>query len=228
MQVMKPLRVSLCALTLLIQVAPALAESSVPYGFYIEANVGGTKVTTSRTEGLDGAQLTGSSGVGVNGTMGYKINRYIGVEMGYTLYPSTTVRSLVVDTVDFDIAAPTSYYNVGQLQNTAVDLAARGIIPLQDSGVELFGKLGIARLSSRFSSTNLSNVVDTIGDTDENTEATYAYPSSHNTIGLYAGLGIQYYFSQECALNVQYDYARGNNTTGNFALWSGGISFLFG
>jgi hypothetical protein len=176
----------------------ALAIMSAPMGWYLEANGGSAKLSNVNYPGN-----SSSSGVGGNANLGYKFMPYVTAEIGYSLYPSSTISNAAGSK-----AATVKHYSY--------DLAARGILPMGDTGFEAFAKLGVQRITSNININNAATA-NNMGVGSNSSSAT----------GLYMAAGAQYYFMPELALNVQWARAQGNSSTGNEDLFSGGISFIF-
>lgn len=175
---------------------PALATMSVPNGWYIEGNVGATRVSDKN---YGGSANTSNPGFSLD--LGYKFMPYLGMELGYTLYSNTTVK--------------VSGTKAGTDKHYSFDVAAKGILPITDSGFEPFAKLGVARISTR-STVNDDTLANSIGFTSGNRSAT----------GAYLGAGAQYYFLPELAGVLQWSRVVGNHRTGTLDFYSVGISFL--
>ena len=183
-----------CGLTSVMAVAP------LPSGWYLEGNGGSSRVTNANY--APGSSLS-SSGVGWNLNGGYKFIPFFAAEVGYTKYANSSSKISGVK------VATATYYSY--------DLAGRGLLPIGDTGAELFAKLGIARLNSNVKATNaaVSNGVAVATGTN-------------NATGYYFGLGADYSFMPRLAVNGQWQRAKGNSKTGNLDLYSLGVSYLFG
>jgi hypothetical protein len=180
--------------------ASTLAIMSVPSGWYLEGNAGSAHLS-NRSYGHGNSST--QSGLGGNVNLGYKFMPYFGLEIGYSQYPNANVKNAAGSKVARD-------------KHYSYDLAGKGIVPIADSGAELFAKLGIQRINSHVSSTNASAASSAgVGS------------GHHSATGLYLGIGGQYYFMPELAVVVQWQGAQGNNKTGNENLFSGGLSFIF-
>jgi len=179
-----------------------LGTMPLPQGWYAEGNYGLTKSTGKSYP----THTNKNSGTGWNVNAGYKFMPYVGIEAGYTRYAATRLQNTAGTTAAHD-------------NHQAVDLAVKGIAPLGCSGVELFGKLGINRISSKISGVNASAAAvnsltfDTRGK---------------NSTGLYLAAGAQATFTPYIQANLQWAQAYGNNSTGNQALYSLGISYILG
>lgn len=195
----KILKGILCGVSFCMFAAPAFAEMSLPYGWYLEANAGSSTLTNNPYPGSVSA-----SGIGYNANLGYKFMPYVGAELGYTQYANVTVKNGIGTKAGIG-----RYY--------AWDLAAKGILPFYDSGFEAFAKLGVQRLATNMSLKNAAAATG-IGLSS----------GSHSTTNLYYGVGLQYYFMPEFAINAQWMRANGNSSTGTETLLSGGLSFIFG
>ena len=190
--------VTLSGLVMLGLFTAAHAALPLPYGWYVEGNVGG-----SQEQGKSYPGSTQTRGFGWNVDAGYKFMPYLGAEIGYTGYYHTNIN------------AP-SGSTAGQDNHYSYDFAGKGILPIADYGIELFGKLGIAGIQSNVRISN-STAASSIGLTS----------SSNNTTGLYMAVGAEYYVLPQMAVNGQWARVQGNSNTGNLTLLSVGLSFLF-
>lgn len=177
----------------------AFAVMSVPYGWYIEGNIGSTHLSNASFPGS-----SSSSGVGGNANVGYKFMPYFATELGYTRYANTSIKNGAGTQVATD-----KFYSY--------DLAGKGILPVANSGFELFAKIGAQRLNSKISVSNSAGAV-----------ALGIGSSNHSVTGIYLGIGADYAVLPELALVAQWQRAQGNNSTGNMDLISAGINFIFG
>lgn len=199
MQGMKLLRAVTGTFALLLLAAPAYAVMSLPYGWYLEGNAGSTTLTEKSYPGRDS-----SSGVGYNASVGYKFMPYFAMEAGYSRYAQTIIKDAAGNKAGTD-------------NHDSYQIVGKGIIPVYESGFELFAKLGATRVASDLKIDNAS-VANSIG----------LGGSSHNDINIFFGFGGQYYFMPELAVVGQWQRAVGNSSTGTMGLVSGGISFIFG
>jgi hypothetical protein len=195
----KKIVVSILCVLVAIFVAPAFAIMSVPYGWYIEGN-GGSSHLSNKSYGIGGSS---SSGIGGNGNVGYKFMPFLGVEIGYTRYANTSIKA-----PDGTKAGEDTHYSY--------DIAARGILPISDSGVEAFAKLGAQRITSHITIKD-NNAANQVGLTG----------GRHSSTGLYMGVGGQFYIYPELAIVAQWQRAQGNSSTGTEDLYSLGLSFIF-
>jgi len=177
--------------------APALAVMSNPNGWFLEGNIGSTKLSNKSYNGS-----SSSSGVGYNGNLGYKFMPYFAAEAGYFRYADTKITS--------------NGTTAGTDKHYSWDIAFRGILPAADTGFEAFAKVGAERISSHTTIQN-STTAANIGINS----------GSHSNTGLFVGGGVQYYVMPELAGVVQWQRAYGNSSTGTMDLISGGISFMF-
>src|SRR5690349_1387632 len=113
------------------------SQMSVPYGWYVEGNGGYSTLTGASYPGK-----VNSSGFGGNANLGYKFMPYVGVEIGYSLYAGTSIQMPGPGTM------------VAKAKHYSYDIAARGILPIVDSGFELFAKLGAQHIASSVSIKN--------------------------------------------------------------------------
>lgn len=185
-----------CTLT-----SSVFAAMPVPLGWYLEVNGGGS---SAQDKNYGNGTTIDRSGWGWNGNIGYKFMPYFATELGYTSYAPSKIKNSSLDTQ----AAKDTHYSV--------DLAAKGILPLTNSGAELFAKLGAARLNSHTSVTNQSAMTGlnfTVG--------------TRNSIGYYLGLGAEYAFMPNFIGVAQWARAKGNSNTGALDLYSIGLAYIF-
>lgn len=180
----------------------AMAVAPLPMGWYVDANVGTAKVTNASY--ASGSSFS-NSGVGWNLNVGYKFTPFFAAEAGYTNYANSTSK------VNGVKIATATYYTY--------DAAGKGILPIGDTGAELFAKLGIAHLNSNVKAENSSYAT---------ANGIAVSTGTSNVNGYYYALGAAYYFIPALAGNIQWQRAKGNSKTGNLALTSLGISYLFG
>lgn len=183
------------ATAILGMTASAYAVESVPFGTYVEVNLG-----TSSTNDLKLPATTSmtSSGTGYNLIVGYKIMPFFAAEAGWTRFATANIKNSAGVVVAKD-----SHYSY--------QLAARAILPIEDSGFELFAKLGITRLV-----TNLT-VNDNAGSLAFNN-------GPHNAAGVYMGVGASYAFTPSAEGNIQWSRAKGSNLSGSLDLYSIGVT----
>jgi len=187
---------TICATTSVFAVAP------LPNGWYLEGNGGYSSINNGNY--VSGSSIS-TTGIAWNLNGGYKFSPFFGGEVGYTRYSNSAAKVNAVK------VAKATYYSY--------DIAGKGILPIGDSGFELFAKLGIARLNAKVSSTNSSYAIANGINVSTGTNASTGY---------YFGLGADYSFLPALALNGQWQRAKGNNKTGTQNLYSLGMSYLFG
>jgi opacity protein-like surface antigen len=179
---------------------PALANMmSVPMGWFLEANGGSAHLSNTNFQGS-----TSSSGIGGNANLGYKFMPYVAGEVGYSRYPNTNIKTFSNGTT------------AGEIKHYSYGLSVRGILPISDSGFEVFAKLGVQRMKATISIQNAAAAAS-IG----------LGSSSHSSTGLYLGAGAQFYFMPEMAVVAQWQRAQGSSGTGTEDLYSLGLSFIF-
>ncbi|MEO8402146.1 MAG: outer membrane beta-barrel protein [Gammaproteobacteria bacterium] len=180
----------------------AFAVAPLPSGWYLDANVGASRATNV-------SYATNSSksntGWGSNLNVGYKFMPFLGGEIGYTWYSQIKAKAFGT--------------NVATANNSAFDVAAKAILPIGTSGAELFAKLGVARLRSEVKATNTAFA---------NANGILVNTGTHHTTGYYFGIGGDYSFYPSMSVHAQWQRAKGNNTTGNFDLYSIGLTYLVG
>lgn len=202
MQGKKRIVLALSAITAIVGFSSAFATcTSVTDGWYLEANAGSTNVSSKN---YPSGVSASSSGIGGNVNIGYKFMPYFATEMGYTRYTNTGLSAN-----DVSVASDTLY---------SYDIAFRGILPVANSGFELFAKVGGGRIKSDINVTGSRAVAAAAAGVSN---------QSHSHTGLYFGGGGQYYFMPEAAFVIQWQRIDGNSSTGTADLFTGGFSFIF-
>ncbi len=188
--------VAACSMTTL-----AMGVASIPMGWYLEGNLGASRISS-----VSYAPNTtiSSSGLAWNINGGYKFMPYFAAEIGYTSYANATINF--------------NGTKVGKDQAQSYDLAGKAIIPIQDTGGEVFAKLGVARAKAHVTVSNAS-LLAASGET--------LNTGQHNSTDVYFGLGADYAFMPNTAVNLQWNRVAGNNSTGNLDLLSLGLTYLF-
>lgn len=179
---------------------PIWAQTSVPYGWYVEGNVGSSRQQDSN---YPVGSSSSSSGIGGNASLGYKFMTYFATEFGYTLYANTSIND-------------STGTKAGTDKHYSYDLAGKAILPISMGGFELFAKCGVQRLYSSISINN-PTAANNLG----------LGRGQHNKTGPYLGAGGEYYFSPEFAVVAQWTRAVGSSATGTMDLFSVGLSFIF-
>lgn len=174
---------------------------SIPMGWYLEGNAGWSN---PQNKNYGAGTSTSNTGFGWNANVGFKFMPYLGLEGGYTKYGDTNVNA--------------NGTKVAKDVHFSYDLAFKGILPLSDTGAELFAKLGAARIKSHTIITN---------PTAANNAGVNIPAGTNTVIGFYMGVGGEYAFFPYLLGNVQWARAKGNNKTGNLDLYSIGIAYMF-
>jgi hypothetical protein len=180
-----------------------LAAISLPSGWYVEGNIGQSK-QTSKNYGA--GTSTDNSGWAGSVIAGYKFMPYFGGEVGYTRYADTTIKT-------------TGGSKVAKDRLYSVDIAGKAMLPITDSGFELFAKLGVARAYSKERVTDSTTAANNGLSFDT---------SQKSATALYMGLGADYSFMPNLAVNAQWARAKGNTNTGYLDLYSIGLTWLVG
>jgi hypothetical protein len=181
--------------------AGAAAGASLPMGWYLEGNAGAAKI--SDVSFATNSSIT-TSGLGWNFNVGYKFMPYFAAELGYTDYAHSNIKS--------------NGTSIAKDQATAYAVAGKAILPVQESGMEVFAKLGIARAKSNITVNNAAYVA-------ANKIAITA--GANNSTDLYLGLGGDYSFTPNMAANLQWARVDGNSRTGNLDLYAVGLTYTF-
>jgi len=177
----------------------SIAAVSIPYGWYVSANGGWSKV---QHKNYPGPSSSGNGGV--VGAAGYKFSPFLAVEGIYSSYSSVNIHS-----AGWTVARD-RFYSYG--------LLGKVIFPIASSGFSLFGKVGVGRLISSLKVTNpalaaQNNLVFNSG--------------TNGATGLYLGAGAEYSFTTNLLGNIQWLRLHGNRNTGNMQFVGGGFAYLF-
>jgi opacity protein-like surface antigen len=182
------------AALLSIAMPAAALQMSTPEGWYAEANIG-----TAHLSGVNYEGSTNNNGATYNLNLGYKIMPYAAIEAGYTKYKNSKIE------IDGETLANVSHYSY--------DLSAKGILPVYDTGFELFAKLGAQHMRAKATAANSSITGD--------------ISASNQSTGPYYGIGGQFNVMSELGIVVQWQRAQGNNNTGTEDFFSVGVAFIF-
>lgn len=178
------------------------AAVSVPSGWYVEGNIGTTRV--SNVTYSPGASVT-SAGLGGNIDAGYKFIPYFATEIGYSKYADAKIKN------------PAGTQGA-TAKNTALDITAKGILPIVNTSVQFFAKLGLAYARSDVS----------ISDATAASTMPGLQTGTHKTASAYLGAGLDYSISPNFPVNFQWQRAQGDNRTGALDLYSVGLAYIFG
>ncbi len=179
----------------------AIGAVPIPTGWYLEGNLGASKISNVSYAAHTSIS---STGLGWNLNGGYKFIPYFAAEVGYTSYAAGTINF--------------NGTKVGKDQATSYDLAGKAIMPIQETGAEVFAKLGVARAKAQVTATNAA-LLAANGET--------LSTGNHRSTNLYFGVGGDYSFMPNVAMNVQWNRVDGNNSTGHLDLFSLGAAYLF-
>lgn len=141
----------------------ALAVESKESGLYLNGNLGYGKVN----EDVTGSTESDNTGFASNINFGYKLNRNLALEAGFSKYPDESFGS-----------------GIEGSENYSVELDAKLILPIQQSGFELFGKLGAAAVHHKL-------------------EGPVTDAGTHTEPAAYVGAGASYSFTEKNAIVVQ-------------------------
>jgi hypothetical protein len=193
----KILTVIASTITTFFIAASANAAVALPNGWYAEANVGDSRVKISSPP----SSSVSNSGFGWNANLGYKFTPYFAGEVGYTKYSDADIKLSGTK-----IARDTLY---------SYQIVGKAILPVSDTGLEVFAKIGAARVNTHMVNTNPS--VGTVSN-----------PGTTKTTSLYYGLGAQYSLLPNVPINVQWNRAQGKSSSAkNLDLISAGVAYIF-
>lgn len=194
----------LAAFAAMLGVSPAvMATVPLPYGWYVEGNIGASRANNVSYASGTSTSAQGNS-AGWNLDLGYKFIPFFGIEVGYTNYSNQNA--------EFGSA------KVASASMYSYDIAGKAMLPFGDSGFEVFGKLGASRVHSHVKVSNSAVV---------NANGIVVNTGTHAATGLYFGLGADYAFMPNLTGSLQWNRARGNNSTGDLDLYSVGLTYIF-
>lgn len=177
----------------------ALAAVQLPMGWYLEGNVGASRLSNVNLGNV--SQNSSSVAYGVNA--GYKFMPFFATEGGGIKYANITAKN-------------NAGVNVASDKIYSINLAGKGIWPISP-GFELFAKLGVAYLHSHLKITNSSAAYG------------LGIPSgTHTKTGAYLGVGADYSYLPNVPIILQWTRARGDNATGTLDFYSIGVAYIFG
>jgi hypothetical protein len=177
----------------------ALAAKSLPFGWYVEGNLG--KSSTYKI--LPGRVRDTGLGWNING--GYKFTQFVAVDVGFTHYAEARVQNSAGTSVSTD-------------SRFSYDIAGKFMLPIASTGLEVFAKAGVGRIHS-YNSLRNQNAAQLNGLTF-NTGA-------HSATGAYFGAGADYAILPSVLTNLQWMRASGTRATGRGDLYSAGLSYIF-
>lgn len=179
----------------------AMAVMSVPYGWYAEGNSGQSRIS----QGYPQPSSSGSTGFGWGVNFGYKFSPYAAGEVGYTHYSTVKIRNVFGNYV-----ANNSHYSY--------DVAAKGMMPVGTTGLEVFVKVGVSRIQNHLDIVNYPATA--AGGLVFNT-------GTHISTGVFGGIGAEYSVTTNLLINLQGMRAKGTSKTGDGNLISGGVAYIF-
>lgn len=186
----------------IIPIQSTFAVCSIPMGWYIDGDIG---VTRMYGQSYPAGVSNKTSGTGWAAGGGYKFNRFVGAEVDYMRYADTRIRSNTGVTLARDV-------------RYAVAAAAKVMYPILNSGVEIYGKLGLDWIHAKLGSIDATGAALVQLNLNNGTRTAR---------GLYWGGGVQYFFNENFAAHIQYAQVQGSSNTGNLGLTSIGLSALF-
>jgi opacity protein-like surface antigen len=187
------------ALGLAVVCGTAAAAEARTFGWYLEGNLGHssshkTFPGTVKNTGLGGS-LAG----------GYKFTQYVAVDVGLTQYAQARIQNSAGTTAATD-------------QHFSYDIAAKFMLPIMKTGLDLFARAGVDRMHSQ---------VDLVNQGAANRDGLLFNTGIHSHNGIYYGAGAEYAVLSALFVNAQWMRATGSYTTGRADLYSGGLSYIF-
>lgn len=171
-------------------------------GWYVGGNIGRAKINNISFGANTEKKNTGIAWI-ING--GYKIMPYGGLEIGYSDYGKTEVTHVGTDII-----------NASQ---SSLHAALKGVLPVGETGFELFAKLGVSRVKSDNKVSNFSYVAAN----------NLSINARKKTVGGYfVGFGAGYAWRPDIIFNLGWQRVKGNKDTGRLDLKFIGVEYLFG
>ena len=173
------------------------------YNFYIEGDIGYTFSNwTIPFNYLFPLQTYSSStnfsgGFTGGGDLGYKLNKYFSIELDAFDLP----------TVKYNVNSSTSTYTAsdsGSVSNWLLGFSGKLTVPIaQISGLDIFGKFGVAYRAG----TNKDNDILNVVGSGYGTQNIFVQPTSFSVVEPIFGGGLQYHLNEHWVINAQYLYA---------------------
>ena len=174
---------------------------SLPKGWYVEGGGGYTRLTGKT---YPGSTTVKTSPPGWYATVGRKFSPYLAVEGSYFGYSNTSIKN-------------SESITAAQDKHRSIDVNGKLILPFKSSGLEAFGKLGLAWLNSKI--ININSQAAAVNNMTFNT-------GNYTALGPFLGVGAQYYATPNISAILQFTEAIGNSNTGNLSFISLGASLL--
>lgn len=233
------LATTLCTCAMAMSVTPVFADMSNPYGWYVEGNVGGVD-----TSDFDFHFKHETYNLGGNINFGYKFMPFFGLEIGASRFSNINLklddfqRNILINDPNWNQNFNPNWNNnqnwnnnnnfnnnqnnnhdnsntLARLEPWSLGVAARGILPIGCSGMELFARVGYQVIWIRTEIVN-DLAADILG----------FHNRHHSQSGVWSGLGAQYYFYPDVAGVIQWQHFEGGHRTGTYDLFSIGVSYL--
>lgn len=209
------------AMTIAAGLAFSAAASAMTDGAYVGGTIGYGNVHEDNFENNTVGTITskGSKDTGLAGGFlgGYQFTQNIAAELGYTRFHNATAHATTV-TDSSSLSAS------GNIQTQAIDLVAKGILPLQQ-GFNVFGKLGVSYLMAKES----DNATLTVAGSP-----TVAGSGSKNYHNFYPtfGVGVGYDVCKNVMADVSYNRIQkvgsSSNNLPSTDYVGAGLSYSFG
>lgn len=210
---MKKVTLAVAALALSASISAVAANT----GAYVGLGLGGSRLDTPNLNpNFPNSRYTQDrGGLGERIFAGYNFNQYVGAEMGLANYAQSKYKLSVPG-----VGSAQAKYNM-----QALELVAKGYMPVPNSGFNFYALGGLALVNSKVQLNERSDVVGNLGT--ENTTTRKVRPV--------VGVGTSYDINQQVTTSLEYSHIQGtgnlkdsNKAIPNADMLSLNVSYNFG
>lgn len=199
-----------------------MAANATTNGVYITGQAGYAETHMKNKLSFDNPALPGSkpmpnSGLAGRLAVGYQFNPNLAVELGYLQLPKLKATTPHSNTPDY-------YAGLITLKQNAIDVAAKGILPINDK-FNLFGKIGVAYLTSEADYLN-----EDTGNNNNNWDGDNVGVAKHQWAPE-AGIGVSFNITPNAFVDTSWTHIQpisGKNKPGNIDFVAVGLGYSFG
>ena len=212
---------------LAVSVCGVMTANAAAPGMYVTGQVGyaDTHMGSKLTNDLSNNSLASHKDLSNNGlagrvALGYQFNQNFAVEAGYLQLSESKVNLGAVQIPTTHLVAQGTL----KLQQNAIDLVGKGIIPLSNN-VNVYGKLGVAYISTNFKGTAQTPGIPTI-----TADLNDAVNVAKHKWAPEAAVGVSYDITPNVSLDTSWTHIQplGSNKPGNIDFVAVGLGYNFG
>lgn len=196
-----------------------MAANATTNGVYVTGQAGYAVTHMKNTLSFDpvfpGGKTMPNGGVAGRLAIGYQFNPNLAVELGYLQLPK--LKATTPHT-------PNYYAGLITLKQNAIDVAAKGILPINDK-FNLFGKIGVAYLTS-----DVDYLNEDTGNNNNNWGGDNFGIAKHQWAPE-AGIGVSFNVTPNAFVDTSWTHIQpigGKNKPGNIDFVAVGIGYSFG